>query len=692
MACWTFGSYRSMRACLYSGHALLGGTGADMPNAIATDINGNLFIAATSDSNLPGLPMNAGGKDFWIIKLSPAGDILWQKSFGGSADETASDIIVHPDGNIYVAAHSNSVDGDFDENYGINDFWILKLDQEDGSTGGIFNYGGSGNDYDGKLAVFDDTHVAASVSSTSKDVDLSGNKGFGDVWNFTIDLNGQIVSQMNYGGSLSDVSGQLLIVDSIYHVFATTLSKDKNVPDNSIAQFDTWYYTLNPNPDTCSTQFLCLPDSMLNNHLFPPANEALICVEGCTAGYGNGPFLNDDDCPDFDHSTAYFYITTDTAADLLTLSVNSNEFNRPQIGLFRSINCTTFQPIECATGEDGRVVMNYISILPNTTYVLAISDMEGNLGDFELCVTSIDVEFCNKNDRIYVTETSMGSPSSGPFLPGEEVQVCYELTDWDKLECNGFQGVVPTFGPGWADSSFGLDGQPALVDLMFVPATEGFWDWYELGDVRYNTSNPVNGYSGDQGMPPGWYFTNTTNSPPATKPDETTGDLDNCVSNADTWKVCFTLTVVDQCESNLDCSITMKTFADGEIGRNTSLACGYDQEEVFEAYMACCINPSVDFIQDFSICSGDTLNFKPETNLLPTVYYSWTADPDPFIFGAASGNHLSQFYQILTNESVIPQTVRYSILAENDDCETEFREFRSNCFPKTNQSTDLVRS
>ncbi len=654
---------------------LAGGAGADVPNAITGDNNGNIYVAATSDSNLPGLPENVGGTDLWVMKINGEGVVEWQQTFGGSEDEVANDIIVHANGDVYVVVQSDSDDGDFPGNHGINDIWMLKLNSEDGTVTDMYQYGGGGNEFNAKLNFTNDGNIVVTATSTSSDVDLTGNKGFSDVWTFTTDLNGIILSQMNYGGSLNDQVGGIVSIDSVFHVFSSSISKDKNVPINTLSQLNTWYYTLNPYPDSCSTNFICLQDSTTTNHLYPPADNSLICVEGCTGGYGPGPLLNDDDCPDFIHATSYFYITTDTTADLLTLSVNSDEFNRPQLGLFRSVNCTTFQPVVCATGEFGSVVMNYIEVDPLTTYVIAISDMEGNVGKYELCATSIDVDFCNKSDRIFVTSTSMGSNFVGPYKPGEEVQICYELDDWDKLECNGFQGILPTFGPGWDESSFNSDGRPIQVDSMLMPATEGFWAWHGLGEVHYNTFNPVNGYEGGQGLPGGWYFTNTTDPPPADEPDQTTGDIDNCINNSDSWKVCFTLKVVEECDANLDCSITVKTFADGEIGVNTNLGCGYDQKEVFEASMVCCINPSVQPIQNLTICSGDTLTFVPETNLFPPVTYSWTADPDPFVMGAASGNNLPQFFQILENETAIPLVVRYSIMAETDNCETDFEDF-----------------
>jgi hypothetical protein len=119
----------------------------------------------------------------------------------------------------------------------------------------------------------------------------------------------------------------------------------------------------------------------------------------------------------------------------------------------------------------------------------------------------------------------------------------------------------------------------------------------------------------------------------------------------------------------------MKTFSDGELGINSSLACAYDQEEVFNASMVCCLNPGIQAIQDLTICSGDTLSFQPETNLLPPVTYSWTATADPFISGAVPATNANSFYQILTNSAVIPLKARYSISAESPGCETDVELF-----------------
>ncbi len=669
---------------------LIGGSSSDIPTAMTQDLNGNVYVTAESNSTLDSLNPNHGGFDVWVVKLGSDGHMIWQQSFGGSDDDIPNDIILHPDGFVYVTVQSSSNDDDFDANSGINDLWLLKLSDQTGDLLAKRRYGGTGNDFNGRLELLGNDHVVIAASTTSSNGDLTGNKGLSDVWIIETDLDGKIFHQMNYGGTVNDYSADILTIDSVFHVLNNSFSNDKNVPANTLSQEDFWYFTLNNAPPPCSDQYVCLTDTTPTNILHPPDNNSLMCVIGCNAGLGAGPNFFNSPCADFNDATAYFKVITDTMADLLTLSVSSFEFNEPRLAVFKTVDCSTYQEILCATGADGSVVMNYLEVEPNTTYVVAISDNAANIGQFEFCASSIHVEFCNRQDKIYVTNTSMGSPASGPYKPGEEVQFCYELTDWSKLSCNGFQGIVPTFGPGWDSTAFNIFGEPLQVDSMIAPVETGFWAWYKQGDVHYNISNPINGYAGGQGMPPGWYFTNTGDPPPATIPDQTTGDINSCLPTPDKWKVCFTLPVVSECESNLDCSVTMKTFADGELGSNNSLACVYDQPEIFNATMLCCLNPGIANTQDFSICSGDTIAFSPQTNLAPPVYYSWTAMPDPFITGAANGFHLYSFFQILTNQVVIPQKVQYSIRAESEGCETSTDEFNVTVFPRPTGQLSLI--
>jgi hypothetical protein len=161
---------------------LLGGSDSDIPTAMTQDINGNIYIAAQTNSNLSGADPNHGEFDTWIMKLGPDGQMIWQKTFGGTENDIPNDIIVHPDGFVYVTVQSQSDDDDFEGNSGINDLWLLKLNETNGNLLAQKRYGGSGNDFNGRLDLFGQDHLVIAASTTSTNGDITGNKGLSDVW------------------------------------------------------------------------------------------------------------------------------------------------------------------------------------------------------------------------------------------------------------------------------------------------------------------------------------------------------------------------------------------------------------------------------------------------------------------------------------------------------------------------------
>ncbi len=66
-------------------------------------------------------------EDYWILKLNSVGDMEWQKCFGGSGSEEASSILIDNDGNYVITGYSNSEDGDVSNNIATWDVWIIKI-------------------------------------------------------------------------------------------------------------------------------------------------------------------------------------------------------------------------------------------------------------------------------------------------------------------------------------------------------------------------------------------------------------------------------------------------------------------------------------------------------------------------------------------------------------------------------------
>ena len=92
-----------------------GGNGDDSACSIQQTADGGYILAGMTQS------FGAGGRDIWIIKLSTLGDIEWQQAYGGSDDNSVSSIQQTADGGYVVGGTTNS----FGE--GGDDFWIIKL-------------------------------------------------------------------------------------------------------------------------------------------------------------------------------------------------------------------------------------------------------------------------------------------------------------------------------------------------------------------------------------------------------------------------------------------------------------------------------------------------------------------------------------------------------------------------------------
>jgi uncharacterized delta-60 repeat protein len=98
----------------------LGSVRGDGAMSVAPAADGGLIVAGRTASK------GAGGTDAWLIRLDKDGGILWDKSYGGSQDDSFQSIHVRADGGFIAAGETNSKSPE-----GSN-AWIMRLD----ATGG----------------------------------------------------------------------------------------------------------------------------------------------------------------------------------------------------------------------------------------------------------------------------------------------------------------------------------------------------------------------------------------------------------------------------------------------------------------------------------------------------------------------------------------------------------------------------
>ena len=213
----------------------LGGDKSDRCYSIATTLDGGCIVEGESFSGISGNKTEScrGNDDCWIIKLNPSGSIDWQKTLGGSGNELPGSIKVFDDGSYLLSIESNSdVSGDKTEpSKGVTDCWLLKLD----ALGNIIwqkSIGGSGLDGLGYALTLSDGYILCGSSNSNISGDKTENsKGGFDSWIVKIDFEGNVIWDRTYGGSGDEgVSGLIVCPDGGF-VYSTvsnsTVSGDK---------------------------------------------------------------------------------------------------------------------------------------------------------------------------------------------------------------------------------------------------------------------------------------------------------------------------------------------------------------------------------------------------------------------------------------------------------------------------------
>lgn len=102
-----------------------GTAGTDGGIAIATDPNGNVYVAGGTTDSLEGV--SAGSRDPWLTKYDSSGNQLWIQQFGSSSFDTAYGVAVDKQGNSYVVGYT---EGDLagPKQAQSSDVWLAKYD------------------------------------------------------------------------------------------------------------------------------------------------------------------------------------------------------------------------------------------------------------------------------------------------------------------------------------------------------------------------------------------------------------------------------------------------------------------------------------------------------------------------------------------------------------------------------------
>lgn len=123
-----------------------GGSGDDIVNGMSRKNSGGYLLSGKTNSVDGDFSQNSGHYDGFVINLTSTYTKAWAKTFGGSEEDYIINSFQLQDGNIMIFGNTKSNDSYLNNNHGNSDVWIAKLN----SMGNLIwskCLGGTLNDY-----------------------------------------------------------------------------------------------------------------------------------------------------------------------------------------------------------------------------------------------------------------------------------------------------------------------------------------------------------------------------------------------------------------------------------------------------------------------------------------------------------------------------------------------------------------
>ncbi len=190
-----------------------GGNKKDRLNSLLLLPDGNYLLGGYSISDGTGDMTNNsyGDNDFWLIKIDPSGNKLWDTNFGGIYDDRLVTLSLTTDNCIILGGYSNSPSGICKTQSTCNnsyDYWIIKINQN-GIKLWDKTYGGTSKDNYSRMAFLPgDKMILCGVSFPGMGCDKTepnyGNLGYTDYWVVCTDSSGNKLWDKIYGGDRNE--------------------------------------------------------------------------------------------------------------------------------------------------------------------------------------------------------------------------------------------------------------------------------------------------------------------------------------------------------------------------------------------------------------------------------------------------------------------------------------------------------
>jgi hypothetical protein len=193
---------------------IYGGEKSETCKQIVKTHDGNYLLVGSSNSPAghektenPKGGYDFNNYDYWLVKIDPDGNKLWDKTIGGDALENVNSAVLTSDGGFLLAGESQSQAG-YDKsqnNRGSYDYWLVKTDA-DGNVKWDKTYGGTGNESIADMLVTPDNQLILLGSSDSPvgNEKTEPSRGDKDYWILKTDMYGTVTWDKTIGGNERD--------------------------------------------------------------------------------------------------------------------------------------------------------------------------------------------------------------------------------------------------------------------------------------------------------------------------------------------------------------------------------------------------------------------------------------------------------------------------------------------------------
>jgi hypothetical protein len=182
-----------------------GGKQNDYGNGVVVDILGNIYVVGTTTS------FGAGGSDVVLLKYDSSGNLLFQKTWGGTQNDFGTALAVDSGGYVYLTGYTYSLG----PTPGVSSIILLKYDPSGNLLFQKFS-GGKMNDFGTGVAVDIDGNVYVTGYTKSYSV----TPGVPSAFLMKFDQSGSLLFQRSWGGHRGDFA-YAVAVDSAENAYVT---------------------------------------------------------------------------------------------------------------------------------------------------------------------------------------------------------------------------------------------------------------------------------------------------------------------------------------------------------------------------------------------------------------------------------------------------------------------------------------